>query len=80
MSAGNERMRLIVRAIRQRREALGYSQEYMAAKMQMGQNCYSKIELGNSKLTVERLLAICTLLDLDTREILEPQVELEKVS
>lgn len=68
------RMRLIIKAIRQRRESLGYSQEYMAAKMQMGQNCYSKIELCQSKLTVDRLLTICGLLELDTRTILTPQV------
>lgn len=60
-----DRMHLIIQAIRLRRESLGYSQEYMAAKMKMGQNCYSKIELGNNKLTVERLLTICALLDMD---------------
>ncbi|PTQ96579.1 helix-turn-helix protein [Mucilaginibacter yixingensis] len=75
-----DRLHLIIRAIRERREALNYSQEYMAYKMQMGQNCYSKIELGNSKLTVDRLLSICLLLNLDTRDILEPQVKLEDIT
>lgn len=73
-------LQLIVRTIRQRRLELNYSQEYMAYKMQMGQNCYSKIELGNNKLTVERLLAICALLELDTSEVLQPAAQLQKAS
>lgn len=64
-------LHLIVRAIRQRRESLNYSQEYMAAKMAIGQNAYSKIELGSSKLTVERLLDICELLELDAGRLLQ---------
>ncbi len=76
----HKQLQHIVQTIRQRRLALNYSQEYMAYKMQMGQNCYSKIELGNSKLTVERLLSICALLELDTSEILQPAAQLQKAS
>lgn len=76
----HKQLQHIMQTIRQRRLALNYSQEYMAYKMQMGQNCYSKIELGNSKLTVERLLNICELLELDSREILQPRQTLQKVS
>lgn len=75
-----DQLQLIVRSIRQKREALNYSQEYMAYKMKIGQNCYSKIELGLNKLTVDRLLSICLLLDMDTSSILNPEVQLEKVS
>lgn len=63
-------LHLIVRSIRQERLRRGYSQEYMAAKMHIGQNCYSKIELGNNKLTVERLLHICELLEIDPSNVL----------
>ncbi len=60
----------LVQAIRTRRNELGYSQEYMAAKLYMGQNCYSKIELGLNKLTVDRLFAICTVLGVTANELL----------
>jgi len=72
----NNYSNLIVQAIRRRRAELGYSQEYMAAKMKMGQNCYSKIELGNSKLTVDRLMDICQLLDLQAGELLNTRLVL----
>ncbi len=51
--------------IRQLRESKSYSQEYMAAKMNLSQNSYSKIELNYSKLTVDRLIQIARLLDTD---------------
>lgn len=66
-----QRLNTIVGAIRRKREALQYSQEYMAAKMKMGQNCYSKIELGHSKLTVDRLIAICDLLDMRAGDLID---------
>ncbi|PWK78327.1 helix-turn-helix protein [Mucilaginibacter oryzae] len=55
----------IANYIRQLRESKNYSQEYMAAKMKMSQNSYSKIELNYSKLTVDRLIQIARLLDTD---------------
>ncbi|MEO3403280.1 helix-turn-helix transcriptional regulator [Mucilaginibacter sp. CAU 1740] len=55
----------IANYIRHLRETKNYSQEYMAAKMRMSQNSYSKIELNYSKLTVDRLIQIARLLDID---------------
>jgi transcriptional regulator with XRE-family HTH domain len=49
--------------IRSIREKLGYSQEYMAMKLGIGQNGYSKIELGYTRITVERLFEIAKILD-----------------
>lgn len=66
----NQQIRMITSNIRKRREELAYSQEYMAMKMQISQNCYSKIELGNSKLTVERLLTICSILGVEAINVL----------
>lgn len=66
----DQQIRVITNNIRKQREKLSYSQEYMAMKMEISQNCYSKIELGNSKLTVERLLAICKILDLEATSVL----------
>lgn len=58
--------------IRHLRESKFYSQEYMAAKMGISQNGYSKIELNYTKLTVERLLAIASLLETDAAKLIRP--------
>lgn len=60
--------------IRRVREGLGYSQEYMAMKLGIGQNGYSKIELGYTRITVERLFAIARLLNVPVIELLEQPV------
>lgn len=70
-----QQIKQITHQIRKRREELQYSQEYMAFKMQMGQNCYSKIELGNNKLTVRRLLQICALLDINAGALINDSDE-----
>ena len=63
----------IANNIRRLRESKAYSQEYMAAKMGISQNGYSKIELNYTRLTVERLLAIAALLDTEAIELLRPE-------
>lgn len=60
----------IANHIRLLRESKNYSQEYMAAKMRMSQNSYSKIELNYSKLTVDRLIQIARLLDTNAGELI----------
>lgn len=61
----------VARNIRQQRERLYYSQEYMGVKLGMGQNAYSKIELGKCKITVERLLNIAQILGTDVMVLLQ---------
>lgn len=51
--------------IRKIREYRNYTQDYLAAKMAISQNAYSKIELGYSKITLERLFQIATVLEVD---------------
>ena len=63
----------IVFNIRLIREKRNYTQEYMAVKMQCSQNAYSKLELGYSKLTVERLLQVADVLDVTVAELVNPQ-------
>jgi transcriptional regulator with XRE-family HTH domain len=48
----------------------GYSQEYMAYKLGISQRAYSKIERGETKLTLYRLNQICKLLEIDMNEII----------
>jgi transcriptional regulator with XRE-family HTH domain len=57
--------------IRNIREKLGYSQEYMAMKLGIGQNGYSKIELGYTRITVERLFEIAKILNTDVIALLQ---------
>lgn len=47
------------------------SQEYMAAKMGIGQNAYSKLELGKTKITLDRLFAIADVLGVTVIELLK---------
>ncbi|WP_114938668.1 helix-turn-helix domain-containing protein [Mucilaginibacter endophyticus] len=56
--------------VRERRLALGFSQEYMAAKLGMKQNTYSKTELGLNQLSIDRLFSICNLLGLAAEDLL----------
>ena len=56
--------------IRKRRISLNYSQEYMATKMSISQNAYSKIEIGKSNLTVKRLYQISNILLVPPMELL----------
>jgi len=43
---------------------------YVAAKLKMSQNAYSRIELGRTKLTVNTLLAIAEILNVQVYEFL----------
>ncbi|WP_412469146.1 helix-turn-helix domain-containing protein [Pedobacter sp. KLB.chiD] len=67
---------LVVRAkdvalnIRKIREYRYYTQEYLAVKLNISQNAYSKIELGYTKLTVERLFEIAVILNVGVAHLL----------
>jgi len=56
--------------IRKIREYRDYTQDYLAAKLKISQNAYSKIELGYSKLTIERLFQIASILDIEVTHLL----------
>ena len=56
--------------IKQKRNELNYSQEYIALKLKTSQNAYSKIELGQTKITVDRFIAICKILELDANQLI----------
>jgi transcriptional regulator with XRE-family HTH domain len=51
--------------IRRIRELRGYSQEYLASKLHITQNTYSKIERGETALSIEKLTDICNALEID---------------
>ncbi len=51
--------------IRIARLTKGYSQNYMAMQLDISQRAYSKIECGHTILSVERLLNIAVILEID---------------
>jgi len=56
--------------IRKIREFRNYTQDYLAAKLGISQNAYSKIELGYSKLTLERLFQISIILEVEVMQLI----------
>lgn len=56
--------------IRKIREFRNYTQDYLAAKLGISQNAYSKIELGYSKLTLERLFQIASILEVEIMQVI----------
>ncbi len=57
--------------IRSFREAKGYTQEYMAEMLDICQSTYANLESGKSSLTIDRLLEIAEILELDFHLLLE---------
>jgi transcriptional regulator with XRE-family HTH domain len=69
----NLKIKAIAANIRSKREQRNYTQEYLAAKLTISQNAYSKIELGYTKITVERLFQIAAILEFDVSELIDPE-------
>lgn len=57
--------------IKQRREFLNFSQEYIAETLGISQPAYLKIEKGITKLDFERLIKISEILKMDINELLD---------
>ena len=64
-------MNKIVSNIKRMREQKGYSQEYMAAQLEMKQASYSRLESQESKLTLDRLQEIANILETDISTLLD---------
>lgn len=56
--------------IRQLRELKGYSQEVLAAELGITKRAYSKLERGDTQLTVTRLYEISNILGMSPRDVL----------
>jgi transcriptional regulator with XRE-family HTH domain len=61
----------VAKNIRQAREKRNYTQDYLAAKLAISQNAYSKIELGYTKITIDRLHHIAQVLEVDMFELIK---------
>ena len=56
--------------IKKIREYRNYTQQFMADSLDLSQNAYCKIENGTTKLTIDRLEEIATILDVPVESIL----------
>ncbi|WP_457130981.1 helix-turn-helix domain-containing protein [Mucilaginibacter sp. UYNi724] len=61
-------------AIRQKRTQMHYSQEFMAFKLKQTQNAYCKVELGQTKVTLIKLIEICNVFEVDMNDFLRPVI------
>jgi transcriptional regulator with XRE-family HTH domain len=69
--------------IRNVRRYRNYSQDYLAYKLNISQNAYSKIELGYTKVTVERLFTIAQVLAVSVNKLIgtiDIQADIEAIS
>jgi len=64
------KIRSVAVNIRKVRESKDYTQDYLAVKLSISQNAYSKIELGYTKITVERLFQIAQILEVNPVDLL----------
>ncbi|PQJ12635.1 hypothetical protein CJD36_002515 [Flavipsychrobacter stenotrophus] len=53
------------------REKRNYSQEYVASKLGISQKAFSKIETGETKLSVDNLMKLAEILDTTVNELLD---------
>lgn len=65
------RARTVASNIRRVREYRNYTQAYVAQKIGISQNAYSKLELGFHKLSLERLFQIADALGVETTSLLK---------
>lgn len=57
--------------IRVRRENLNYTQAYVAGKLGISQNAYSKIESGQTNFSVKRLYEIVQILEANVTDFIQ---------
>ena len=61
--------------IRKIREFRNYTQDYLAMKLDISQNAYSKLELGYSNITLNRLVNIAEILEVELIHIINLDVD-----
>lgn len=65
-------MNFILKNIRAIRESKHLSQEYVAMSLRISQSSYAKLESGQSKLTVDRLLLLAEIFKISSAKLLDP--------
>lgn len=69
------KIRSVASNIRKIREFRDYTQEYLAMKLGISQNAYSKIELAYTRITLERLIQIAQILEVDSVDLITSNSE-----
>ena len=64
--------------IKRYREMRNFSQKYVATKMGISQNAYSKIENNITQLTVQHIKNLAQILDVPVMELLRDDFEIHK--
>lgn len=64
----NPKISSITKKIRERRRHLNYTQQYLACRLNISQNAYSKIESGLTNFSVIRLYQIAEILQTDVKQ------------
>jgi transcriptional regulator with XRE-family HTH domain len=64
--------------IKRYREIKNYSQKYVAAKMGISQNAYSKIENNITQLTVHHVKELSKILEVSVTDLLKDEFEIHK--
>ena len=62
--------KLLAMVIRKRRLELNYSQDYVAGRLGMSQNAYSKLEMGHTGVTIGKFIVICEALEIEVADML----------
>ena len=65
------KIRSVALNIRKIREYRNYTQDYLAMKLGISQNAYSKIELAYTRITLERLIQIEQILEVDSVDLIK---------
>jgi transcriptional regulator with XRE-family HTH domain len=69
---------IIGRKIKEVREAIGYSQDFVAYMLGVSQSTYAKYENGKTKITLERLDKISEILKVKVTYFLNEEIENKK--
>jgi transcriptional regulator with XRE-family HTH domain len=70
MPAIDPKINLVAEKIRERREFMNYTQQYVAGQLNITQNAYSKIECGRIAINIRRLFQIAAALETDAIQFL----------
>lgn len=72
-------MKLVLEKIRSIRIDKGYSQEYMADKLNISQAKYSRLENGTTEFTINMLGKLIPLLEIHPKEIIILSDEIKEI-
>jgi len=63
-------LKTIVSLLKKERLRKGYSQSYLASKLNMNQNTYSRIESGAKKASTGEMTVIAAILEIELEELI----------